>query len=423
MTIRTTPVLGADTPASLGANYIKLWSASAISNLGDGVRMAALPLLAATLSREPAKVAAIDLAQSLPWLLFALIAGALVDRLNRRTVMVYANVFRAAVMATLALVVFTDIANFPLLYALAFLLGSAETMFDNSAQAIMPSLVPRSLLETANGRMFAAEMVANQFAGPPLGSFLFVAAAGAPFVVDSISFAVAAVLIFLIAGSFATTPPPAGRVPLHRDIGEGLRWLWQHRLLRTLAIMLGTWNMLTTAWFSIFVLFALQILDLSKGGFGILLATMAAGSIAGGLVGPWVNRVLGPGTTLIATVFVGAAAPLVIALTSSPVVAGMMLVLEGLVIIVWNVITVSLRQAIIPDRLLGRVNSVYRLVGWGTLPVGAALGGFLGSVFGLRAPLFVNVAVLAIMGVAAIPIVNNAAITAARAAAADASEE
>lgn len=402
----------------LGPNYRKLWVASAISNLGDGVRLTALPLMAAELTREPAQIAAIDLASTLPWFLFALLAGAFVDRVDRRHAMGVANIVRAILVGALALSVLSDNATMVLLYIVAFLLGCAETVFDNASQAILPRLVRKDQLERANGRMYAAEFTTNQFIGPPLGAFLFVAAAATPFFLDSASFLIAALLILSFTGTFrqerdADLPRPTMRA----DIAEGVRWLWNHKLLRTLAIMLGTWNALSTATFSIFVLFALEILEVSEVSYGVLLATFVIGSVAGSLSGSAVSRRLGAGTTLVLSVASGAVIMLVIGLTSNPIVVGVMFAIEGFVTVVWNVITVSMRQAIIPDRLLGRVNSVYRLFGWGSMPLGAALGGFLGTVFGLRAPYLVAAGMLSLMAVVAFSVINNRTIAEARAAA------
>ena len=206
---------------------------------------------------------------------------------------------------------------------------------------------------------------------------------------------------------------------MRADIAEGLRWLWNHKLFRTLAIMLGTWNAFSTATFSIFVVFALEILDVSEVGYGILFSSLVIGSVAGSLAGSWVGRTLGQGTSLVLSIFIGAATMLMIGLTTNPIVVGAMFAVEGFVTIVWNVITVSMRQTIIPDRLLGRVNSVYRLFGWGSMPIGAALGGFLASAFGLRAPYLVAAASLAVMGLFATRLLTNRAIADARSAAED----
>jgi len=379
------------------------------------MRDVALPLLAAAITRDPALVAAVSLAGRLPWLVLSLVSGALVDRVDRRWMMGTVDVVRAVVMVTLAVTVAADVASIAVLCVVAFALGTGETLFDNAAQAIMPSIVRRDQLELANSRLYAAQVVSLEFVGPPLGALLFAVAASLPFVVDGVSFAIAAALALTLAGCYrpvrATGPPTRMRT----EIVEGLRWLWAHRLLRTLGLMLGVWNLLTTAIFSVFVLFALETLGLSKVGYGLIFTGAAVGSLLGTVVATRVIARLGPATALLGAVFTSAISYLVIALTSSAVLVGMMFAVGGLTSVLWNVITVSLRQSIIPDALLGRVNSVYRFLGWGTMPIGAAVGGALAKGFGLRAPFYVSAGVLAVMGVAALPVVNRRTIEAARA--------
>lgn len=399
----------------LGANYRKLWVSSAISNVGDGVRWTALPLLGASITRDPAKIAAIDLFSTLPWFMFALIAGALVDRWDKRIAMSIANGIRFLLMLGLALATVADANSLVILYVVGFLMGCAETIFDNSAQTILPAIVRKDQLEQANSRLYAAEIVNNQFVGPPLGGFLFAVAAASPFFLDSASFLISALLIAALAGSFRS-PRDEGTGPttIRRDIAEGLRWLWHHRLIRTLAIMLGIWNGVSMAGFAIFVLYALEILDLDAVGYGILLAAGTVGSLLGSGAASRLSKA-GSGTTLIAMVVLGAASSLGIAVTSNAIVVGVMMAIFGFTSVVWNVITVSLRQAIIPDRLLGRVNSVYRLMGWGSMPVGAAIGGAMGSTLGLRSPFWLQFGILIAMAIVALPVINNKTIAAARA--------
>jgi MFS family permease len=377
----------------LGSRYRKLWSASAVSNIGDGLDSAAIPLLAALLTRDPMLFAGVAVANKLPWLLFALQAGAIADRVDRKRLMATVNLVRFLLMAALGLAVIGDWATIWLLYVVAFALGVGETLFDNAAQAFLPSLVRRDQLETANGRLFAVEIVNNQFVGPPVGGFLFGIAAALPILVDAGTYALSAALILAIPGTYAPrrTTAPSGEVErrMRSEIAEGLRWLWNHRLLRALALMLGLLNGMGAAVFAIFALFALDILGLSEIGFGILLTTFAVGSVAGSLVAARVTRLLGRATALYGSAIIFGASMLVQGTTSSAVVVGAMAALSGVGTVVWNVITVSLRQAIIPDELLGRVNSVYRFLGWGSMPLGALLGGAIASAYGLRAPFIV----------------------------------
>ena len=268
--------------AGLGAEYRKLWTASAVSNLGDGITLVAGPLLAASLTRDPALVAGLTFAQRLPWLLFSLLSGALVDRLDRRRLMAAVDLFRTVVVGVLGIAVVLGWASLPLMYVAFFLLGTAETLFANASIAIMPAVVPNERLERANGRLFAAELSANQFAGPPLGGALFAVAAALPFLVDAGTFAASAALLLALRGRFRVAPAeiPAGTT-IAAEIAEGLAWLLRYRLLLVLAIMLGAGNLTFSAAFSVLVLFAQDVLGLGSVGYGVLLT-------AGGAGGFWV---------------------------------------------------------------------------------------------------------------------------------------
>jgi MFS family permease len=406
------------TRPGLGADYRKLWAAAAVSTLGDGVREAALPLLAASLTRDPAKVAAVAFAGRLPWLLFSLVSGALVDRTDRRRVMWQVDSLRALVVIALAAAVLLESTSIGLLVAIAFVLGTGETLFDNAAQALMPAVVGRQHLEAANTRLYAAQISSEEFVGPPVGSLLFAVAMAAPFFLDAGSFLVAVFLVLAMRGTYRAPHRQTQEHPrLRAEIAEGLRWLWRHRLLRTLAIMLGVWNLLTTASVAIFVLFATEELHVSKAGYGLLFSAGAVGSLVGTAVATRVTRRLGPGRCLLGAVVISSLASFVVADTANAYLVGVMGAIGSMVGIIWNVVTVSLRQAIIPDELLGRVNSVYRFLGWGMMPIGAALGGLLASVFGLRSPFWVTGVALLAMAFLTFRIVNDRAIADARRAA------
>ena len=403
----------------LGPDYRRLWAAAGVSTLGDGVREAALPLLAASLTHDPGAVAAVTFAGRLPWLLFSLVSGAVVDRVDRKRVMWMVDAGRALTVTALAAAVLLEATSIPLLVIVAFVLGTGETLFDNAAQSLMPSVVPRQLLEEANSRLYVVQISAEEFVGPPLGSFLFAfVAASAPFFVDAGSFFVAAGLVLAMAGTYRPRREAEEHPALKIEIADGLRWLWRHRVLRTLAITLGVWNLLTTASASVFVLFATEDLHVSKAGYGLLFSAGAVGSIIGGLLATRISRRLGPGRALLTAVVVSGLLYFGVALTSNAYLVGLFGAVGSMLGIVWNVITVSLRQAIIPDELLGRVNSVYRFLGWGMMPVGAAVGGAVASAFGLRATYWVGGAVLLGMALLVFRVVTDRAIADARAAAA-----
>ena len=410
----------------LTSAYWRLWTASTVSNLGDGVDIAALPLLAATLTRDPRLVAGMGVAFTLPWLLFALPAGAIVDRLDRRRVMYRVNLVRTALVAVIALSVATGSASIWMLYAIALAMGFCETLFDNAAQAMLPAIVEPSLLEVANGRQYAAEIVANTFAGPPLGGVLFAVAASVPFWIDSGSFLISALLIATLAGSFRPAPAPGtalgadgspARRSLRHEIAEGVRWLQGHRLLRTLALLLGALNFANWLGMSTAVLFAQEILGLDDRGFGLLLAGMAVGGVLGGIFGARIAAALGPGPALVVSIAAIGFSEAAVGLMSNALAVAGLFWISGLFVPVWNIITVSLRQQIVPDHLLGRVNSVYRFLGWGSQPLGALIGGLLANAYGLRVPWWVGADLTAVCLVLAVPRITTNAIEAAKAAA------
>ena len=399
----------------LGVEYRKLWTASTISNLGDGVTLVAGPLLAASLTRDPILVAGLTFAQTVPWLLFPLISGALVDRLDRRRVMGYADAARTTLIGAIGAAALLGWASMPLLFVVFFLMGTLETLFDNASQAIIPALVSRDRLERANSRLYAAEILSNELAGPPLGGFLFGLAVAVPFLLDAGTYAAAAALILALRGEFRPKrPEDAPPTTLVAEIGEGLRWLWNHGLIRTLAIMLGVFNMTLAATNAILVLFAQDILGLGSIGYGALVTSLAVGGLIGSLTADKIVAWLGSGKALQASVLVSALVLSVVALSENAVVVWAVFLLVGIIVVVWNVITVSFRQAVVPEDIFGRVNSVYRLLGWGGLSIGALLGGFLARSFGLTAPFWFAAVVLAVMFFIMLPFVNNRTVGEAR---------
>ncbi len=223
--------------ARLGADFTRLWTAAAVSNIGDGITMAAGPLLILSLTTDPALVGGAVFVQQLPWLLFALISGAYVDRLDRRKLVVTVNTLRAVALAALTFAVAADILTVAMIYTVFFLLGTGETLADTASGAFLPAIVAPDRLATANARLMATFTIANQFVAKPLGAWLFVIAAAVPFGVNAMTFAVAAALMATIRPIPAQ--PSAPRRGLHAEITDGVRWLWEHRLLRTLAVSTG----------------------------------------------------------------------------------------------------------------------------------------------------------------------------------------
>jgi MFS family permease len=410
-------------PRRLGGDYYRLLAASTSANTADGIFQVALPLMAAALTRSPALIAAVAFAARLPWLVVALPAGALADRLDRRRTMVLVQVGRTVVLGGLALMTALDLTSIWLLIVVALILGVGETLFDTASQSIMPALVHRDQLSTANGRLYAAELTANQFVGPPLGGLLVgaaVAGAALAFGASAALFVIAGALLLTLRGSFRPERQPgAARRGLWADVVEGVRYLAGHRLLATLGIMTGTGNLCFTAMTSVFVLYATgpgSAMGLTESQFGLLMTGFGIGSVLGSLVTPRLERWLGRANLLMAAVASMAATLLVPALTSDPIVIAAAFCLGSAMIVAWNVVTVSLRQRITPDRLLGRVNAGYRVLAWGSMPIGAALGGVLAEAFGLRVTFAVTAALSAVL-LFLRPLITNRRIAAAEAAA------
>lgn len=433
----------------LGANYWRLWIASVTSNLGDGIAAIAYPWLASAVTRDPVLIALIAVAQRLPWLVFTLPAGVITDRVDRRKIMVSMDVVRTFITLAVAVTVLGAVDGLPtpeqvsagevagtnlsvylvLLFAsLAF--GFAEVLRDNAAQTFLPAIVKPEGLERANGNLWGAEMVANSFVGPPIGSLLLGVGFALPFFIDAGTFAVAAALVFVISGDFKTrkrtaaqAASSAGRkVNWKAEISEGFGWLWRHPVLRPMAIILGLLNGLGMMTFATFILFAQENLDLSTGLFtgalqpvaeffgadsvaafifSLLMMAGAIGGVTGSILAPRLSRALGSGTALYVSIAVWTVTGLIVGSATRWWWVAVWFAFNTVFMILWNIITVSYRQTIIPDELLGRVNSVYRFFGWGMMPIGSLIGGIIVSVAGiwvdrsmaLRIPYFVSVAV------------------------------
>ena len=413
--------MSAPRSSRLGSRYWKLWSASAVANLGDGIFQVAVALLAVKLTRSPILVAGVAFAARLPWLFLSLPAGAWADRWDRRQTMLRMNAARVVLLGLLAATVAADAATIGLVYVVAFGLGCAEVLFDTSAQTLMPSVVEsKDDLSKANGRLFAVEMVLNQFVGPPLGGLLVATSMALAVGTGAVLYALAIAALALLPGVYRTVRSGPVR-SMWADIGEGLRYLVGHRLLRTLGLLLGAMNLVGSAQFAIFVLFAVTTgsdgLGLGDTGVGLLLTAGAVGGLVGSLVAAPVERAIGRTRVLAVAVAIGGVALALPGLVPHVAVAAAAGVATGLTGVMWNVVTVSLRQRIIPDELLGRVNSGYRLLGWGTIPIGAALGGVLAEAIGLRAVFVITGATQLLLLVPLLAVVSDRAIADAERAA------
>ena len=392
---------------SARSNLNRLIASSALSNLADGMLQITLPLVTLGITRNPGSFAAVTFVQRLPWLLFALHAGALADRLDRRRTMALVNLGRTALLAAFAVVVAGGAEQLWTLYLVAFVLGIGETLFDTAAQSILPAIVAdKEQLSKANGQLTAVERITNQFIGPTLGALVAAVALAASLGASSAAYALAGVALLTLTGQFrAVRSGPTPRITV--DIAEGVRYLAHHPLLRALAICVGVSNLASTMMFAIFPLYAIEpgAVGVSKVGYALLLTTLSAGTLVGSLFAHRTERALGIRRALLLAAASFPMFSLMPAITDSWPWLAVGFFAGALLSGGWNVITVSLRQRIVPDELLGRVNAGYRLLAWGTMPIGALLAGFTASQYGLRATFAISAAISAVC----LPIVYFAA--------------
>jgi penicillin amidase len=410
------PPPGARARRGPGRPFWRLFHAATISGAGDGIRQGALPLLAAVLVPEPGAVAAVWFAGGLPFLLVGPIAGVLTDRWSdRRRMMFLADLVAAAAMLLFALAVLAGTTEIALLVAANFVLGSIQTVRDNAELAIVPELVGPATLDTANGRLQGARLLTIDVAGPPLGALLFAVAAGLPFVVDAVSFGLAALLVRGIAvrRRRPLVPSGSGRTgsSVLGELGVGLRWLWRHRALRVLCLLVGLTNLAVMTTISIAVLYAFEVLHVGRVQYGLLLGMVALGGVLGSLLVPALSRWIGRGPVLRLALGLAPVAFLAAALTSDAIVAAAALTGVGVTVAAVNILSASLRQLLVPADLIGRVNSSYRLVAVGLAPVGAVLGGVTAQLFGLRAPFITAAVVLAVAWLLTLPTLTNRMLT------------
>ena len=347
--------------------------------------LAAGPLLVASLTREPFPIAMAVFMQRLPWLLFGIVAGAIIDRLDRRMLMVAADGLRAVVLVLLVVAAAAGTLNLAVIYVAMFLLGTAETFADNASSVLLAVTVPKTGLGEANARMYGSRIVANQLAGPPLGALLFGISLLLPFGVGAVCFIVAAALV----ASLRRVPPEVAEpecASLRTEVVEGWRWLWRHAPMRTLTIMVTVFNITFGAAFSVWVLYAYERLGLNEFGFGLLLTAMAVGGLVGTAVYRRLEARFSYAALLRAGLVIETLTHVALAATANTAFAVTVMVAFGVHATVWGTTGSTIRQRAVPDRLQGRVTSVYLLGGVGALAVGAALGGVIAQRWGVVAP-------------------------------------
>jgi predicted MFS family arabinose efflux permease len=372
-------------PARLGTGFRWLLASSWISNLGDGIAIAAGPLLVASLTDDPFLVALAALLQWLPPLLFALYAGALADRLDRRLIVVTVDLLRGAILLVMAAAILTDSVSIAIILVALFLLGTAEVFADSTSQTLLPMVVRRDDLATGNSRLMTGFITVNQMAGPPLGAALFALGSALPFVGHAVLVSAGALLISRISLPRIGREEATERRVLH-DIAEGVRWTRHHPAVRTLVLTIFIFNITFGAAWSVLVLYATQRIGLGEVGFGLIATVSAFGGLLGTITYGWVTRRLSLGNIMRVGLIIETLTHLGLALTTMPLVAMAIFFVFGAHAFIWSTTSITIRQRAVPAALQGRVGSVNTVGVYGGLVVGSGVGGLLARQFDVTAP-------------------------------------
>jgi len=367
-----------------------------VTNIGDGVALAAGPLLVASQTSDPLLVSMALLSQYLPHLVFGLVAGTAADRLDRRRIVVAVNAGRVVVLAVLAATIFSGTVSIAVVLIALFVLGTAETFADGASSSLLPRLVRREDLGVANARMQGAFVLTNRLLAPPVGAFLFAAGMALPFATNAACFALGALLVSRVA-SDATREPRGEPSSVRADMVEGVRWLVAHPPMRTLALTILTFNVTFGAAWSVLVLYASARLGMDEVGFGLLTTAVAVGGIVGIAAYDRLERRFSLGDIMRVGLLIETATHLVLAVTTSAAVALATMVVFGAHAFVWGTTSTVVRQRAVPDALLGRVTSVYRVAIVGGMVIGTPIGGLLARSFGITAPFWFGFAGSAVL--------------------------
>jgi predicted MFS family arabinose efflux permease len=372
-------------PRRLGSGFRWLLAGFWTSSLGDGIALAAGPLLVASQTDDALLVAMAVLLQQLPWLLFGLHAGALADRLDRRTIVVTVDLLRVAVLAVLCATIATDRVSITVVLAALFLLGTAEVLADNASSTLLPMLVGRADLALGNARLMTGHLTLNQLAGPPVGAALFAAGAVWPFAGQAVLVGLAALLFSrLVLPRHGRQLAPAS-THLRADIAEGYRWTRQHAAVRTLILTIFIFNITYGAAWSVLVLYAREQLGMGPIGFGLITTALAVGGVVGTASYGWITRRVSLGNVMRVGLVIETLTHLGLALATTPLVAMPVFVVFGAHAFVWGTTSITVRQRAVPTELQGRVNSLNSLGVYGGMVAGAALGGLIAQRFGVTA--------------------------------------
>jgi len=395
----------------LGPAFNRLFSASAISNLADGLLAVAAPLLAITLTKNPVLISMLSALVMLPWLLFAIPIGLIVDRVDKRLLITFTNSLRFVIAGLLALAIATDFVTIYWLFVAAFLIGISEVASDTASQSLIPVILEKKHFERANSRLNIAETVIQNFIGGPLSGFLYATAVVLPFVLNSAGFLIAAIFVFLIPAHLITesrdeTKEPAEKKSFIGDIKFGLKYLWNDPDLRGLVTITTSLGFFYSLSMSTMILFITEVLGLQAKFFGVLMAGAGSGAIIGALLAPRISKKFGRGKVLALAIFMSSVTVLFQALSPNYWVFGVVGFVSSFFITNWNILLMSCYQVLIPKELYGRIHGARRTFVWGMMPLGAFLGGVIAQ-GGLRLPLLVGGSATTLISLASVRFINR----------------
>jgi MFS family permease len=395
----------------LGPGFNRLFAASSISNLADGLLAVAAPLLAITLTKNPVLISMLSALVMLPWLLFAIPIGLIVDRVDKRLLVTITNSLRFVIAGLLALAISTDFVTIYWLFLAAFLIGICEVASDTAAQSLIPVMLEKKHYERANSRLNIAETVIQNFIGGPLSGFLYATAVVLPFILNSAGFLIAAIFVFLIPAHLIKESRDESQEPSEKksfigDIKFGLKYLWNDLDLRGLVTVTTSLGFFYSLSMSTMILFITEVLGLQAKFFGVLMAGAGSGAIIGALVTPRISKKFGRGKVLALAIFMSSVSVLIQAVAPNYWVFGVIGFISSFFITNWNILLMSCYQVLIPKELYGRIHGARRTFVWGTMPLGAFLGGVIAQ-GGLRLPLFVGGCAATLISLASLRFINR----------------
>ena len=395
----------------LGPAFNRLFSAGAISNLADGLLAVAAPLLAISLTKNPVLISMLSALVMLPWLLFAIPIGLIVDRVDKRLLITFTNSIRFVIAGLLALAIATDFVTIYWLFVAAFLIGISEVASDTASQSLIPVILEKKHFERANSRTNIAQTVIQNYVGGPLSGFLYATAVVLPFILNSAGFLIAAIFVFLIPAHLITESRDEAKELAEKksfigDIKFGLKYLWNDSDLRGLVAITTSLYFFYSLSTSTMILFITEVLGLQAKFFGVLMAGAGSGAIVGALLAPRISKKFGRGKVLALAIFTSSVTVLFQSFAPNYWVFGVVGFVSSFFLTHWNILLMSCYQVLIPKELFGRIHGARRTFVWGMMPLGAFLGGVIAQ-GGLRLPLLVGGSATTLISLASVRFINR----------------